>query len=152
MPAPDRKGRATRTPEYIHPPLSVVIRLQPKGGLSACIRFDQKSGTKNPDLLSQIRINLVEVTGFEPATFWSRTKRATKLRYTSNAGKLSYYSAAVQNCQAIDSRKEVQTRLPGAQGAGGGKRSRACSFTEKPGERAGRQSKWRAPLESLRPG
>ena len=56
MPAPDRKGRATRTPEYIHPPLSVVIRLQPKGGLSACIRFDQKSGTKNPDLLSQIRI------------------------------------------------------------------------------------------------
>ena len=26
---------------------------------------------------------LVEVTGFEPAAFWSRTKRATKLRYTS---------------------------------------------------------------------
>ena len=25
----------------------------------------------------------VEVAGFEPATFWSRTKRATKLRYTS---------------------------------------------------------------------
>ena len=72
MPAPDRKGRATRTPEYIHPPLSVVIRLQPKGGLSACIRFDQKCGTKNPNLLSQIRILVVEVTGFEPATFWSR--------------------------------------------------------------------------------
>ena len=86
MTAPDRKGRATRTPEYIHPPLSVVIRLQPKGGLSACIRFDQKSGTKNPDLLSQIRILVVEVTGFEPATFWSRTKRATKLRYTSKNG------------------------------------------------------------------
>ena len=29
---------------------------------------------------------MVEVTGFEPATFWSRTKRATKLRYTSNYG------------------------------------------------------------------
>ena len=29
---------------------------------------------------------LVEVTGFEPATFWSRTKRATKLRYTSKYG------------------------------------------------------------------
>ena len=29
---------------------------------------------------------LVEVTGFEPATFWSRTKRATKLRYTSIRG------------------------------------------------------------------
>ena len=27
---------------------------------------------------------MVEVTGFEPAAFWSRTKRATKLRYTSN--------------------------------------------------------------------
>ena len=27
--------------------------------------------------------DVVEVTGFEPATFWSRTKRATKLRYTS---------------------------------------------------------------------
>ena len=26
---------------------------------------------------------MVEVTGFEPAAFWSRTKRATKLRYTS---------------------------------------------------------------------
>ena len=32
------------------------------------------------------RLFLVEVTGFEPATFWSRTKRATKLRYTSNYG------------------------------------------------------------------
>ena len=30
---------------------------------------------------------LVEVTGFEPATFWSRTKRATKLRYTSSGAK-----------------------------------------------------------------
>ena len=30
-----------------------------------------------------IRVSVVEVTGFEPATFWSRTKRATKLRYTS---------------------------------------------------------------------
>ena len=25
----------------------------------------------------------VEVPGFEPGAFWSRTKRATKLRYTS---------------------------------------------------------------------
>ena len=29
---------------------------------------------------------MVEVAGFEPAAFWSRTKRATKLRYTSMAG------------------------------------------------------------------
>ena len=27
---------------------------------------------------------LVEATGFEPTAFWSRTKRATKLRYASN--------------------------------------------------------------------
>ena len=28
-------------------------------------------------------LGLVEVTGFEPMASWSRTKRATKLRYTS---------------------------------------------------------------------
>ena len=33
-----------------------------------------------------LRHILVEVTGFEPATFWSRTKRATKLRHTSKNG------------------------------------------------------------------
>ena len=27
---------------------------------------------------------MVGVTGFEPATFWSQTRRATKLRYTPN--------------------------------------------------------------------
>jgi hypothetical protein len=32
---------------------------------------------------AQAAAGMVEVTGFEPATFWSRTKRATKLRYTS---------------------------------------------------------------------
>jgi len=42
--------------------------------MSGYVRFDQKSGTKKPDLLSQIRILVVEVTGFEPATFWSRSK------------------------------------------------------------------------------
>ena len=31
----------------------------------------------------KIAPNHVEVAGFEPAAFWSRTKRATKLRYTS---------------------------------------------------------------------
>ena len=33
--------------------------------------------------ISRKFLKMVEVTGFEPATFWSRTKRATKLRYTS---------------------------------------------------------------------
>gem|GEM_PF-4999857 len=31
---------------------------------------------------------MVEMTGFEPTTSWSRTKRATKLRYISTFGVL----------------------------------------------------------------
>ena len=31
----------------------------------------------------QDRLLLVEATGLEPTTFWSLTKRATKLRYAS---------------------------------------------------------------------
>ena len=38
---------------------------------------------KNPCNAYTLHGKVVEVTGFEPATFWSRTKRATKLRYTS---------------------------------------------------------------------
>ena len=38
---------------------------------------------RKPAIPCGLRVSLVEVTGFEPATFWSRTKRATKLRYTS---------------------------------------------------------------------
>ncbi len=30
--------------------------------------------------------DVVGATGFEPATFWSRTKRATKLRYAPGSG------------------------------------------------------------------
>ena len=30
--------------------------------------------------------HMVGATGFEPATFWSRTKRATKLRYAPGSG------------------------------------------------------------------
>ena len=37
-------------------------------------------------IVSTVGSVMVEVTGFEPATFWSRTKRATKLRYTSIRG------------------------------------------------------------------
>lgn len=42
-----------------------------------------KLNKKRAGNLSVSGFFLVEVTGFEPATFWSRTKRATKLRYTS---------------------------------------------------------------------
>ena len=41
---------------------------------------------KNPCNAYTLHGKMVEVTGFEPATFWSRTKRATKLRYTSIYG------------------------------------------------------------------
>ena len=41
---------------------------------------------KNPCNAYTLHGKMVEVTGFEPATFWSRTKRATKLRYTSKYG------------------------------------------------------------------
>ena len=43
-----------------------------------------KTQTKKPcKSLIYKAFQLVEVAGFEPAAFWSRTKRATKLRYTS---------------------------------------------------------------------
>ncbi len=42
-----------------------------------------KTRPANEKALDRSRAEVVEVTGFEPATFWSRTKRATKLRYTS---------------------------------------------------------------------
>ncbi len=42
----------------------------------------EKRLTRKPLRIKHLR--LVEVTGFEPAAFWSRTKRATKLRYTSS--------------------------------------------------------------------
>ena len=35
---------------------------------------------------------MVEVTGLEPTTSWSRTKRATKLRYTSNSQRMVLYN------------------------------------------------------------
>ena len=46
----------------------------------------QTEGKKKPSNLKDCWVFVVEVTGFEPATFWSRTKRATKLRYTSKYG------------------------------------------------------------------
>ena len=75
-------------------------------------RFEIRKKPRNRSDFKAFRV--VEVTGFEPATFWSRTKRATKLRYTSKYGanegtrtldllitnqllyRLSYTSAFVQ--------------------------------------------------------
>ena len=52
------------------------------------MRGEMQSGAKYKKSNTQTRIALfvvVEVTGLEPTTSWSRTKRATKLRYTSIA-------------------------------------------------------------------
>ena len=46
-----------------------------------------KRASKNPlKPLSFRGLSMVEATGFEPAASWSRTKRATKLRYASTVG------------------------------------------------------------------
>ena len=50
----------------------------------------------------------VEVAGFEPAAFWSRTKRATKLRYTSVADQRSATVAISAPDSGEDAIKESQ--------------------------------------------
>ena len=42
----------------------------------------EKETKKEPEIF-RFPVFLVEVVGFEPTAFWSRTKRATRLRYTS---------------------------------------------------------------------
>ena len=63
-----------------YPTISFVIRYAGKSEMSGIVHSTCADYTKKPAITGW---NLVEVTGFEPATFWSRTKRATKLRYTS---------------------------------------------------------------------
>ena len=46
-------------------------------------RESEQAATNRGLLQSSPRGDVVEVTGLEPTTSWSRTKRATKLRYTS---------------------------------------------------------------------
>ena len=46
-------------------------------------RRKKTSSKKQTD--ENVCLFLVEATGFEPTTSWSRTKRATKLRYASIA-------------------------------------------------------------------
>ncbi len=41
---------------------------------------------------------MVEVTRLELTTSWSRTKRATKLRYTSESGKI-FTAKIIKNCE-----------------------------------------------------
>ena len=56
---------------------------------------------KSPPASKETEGVKVEVTGFEPATFWSRTKRATKLRYTSKGEPIIGFepmTCSLRNC------------------------------------------------------
>lgn len=48
---------------------------------------------------------LVEVTGLEPTTFWSLTRRATKLRYTSMKALL-YYIDSVKSVKRFFTKRK----------------------------------------------
>ena len=53
---------------------------------------------------------LVEMTGFEPTTSWSRTKRATKLRYISTCNML--YTKSVDWSLYSGGRGGIRTHVP----------------------------------------
>ena len=92
-----------------------AISGSPVKGKRSWVRVRKNKKAKGKTL----RFFVVEVTGLEPTTSWSRTKRATKLRYTSKnqcalpncaAPRLSllyanrqliYYSKAVFFCQSF---------------------------------------------------
>ena len=46
-------------------------------------KYHKSREKEKPGSVGKPTLPGVEVAGFEPAAFWSRTKRATKLRYTS---------------------------------------------------------------------
>ena len=74
-------GRKTRLPGTVSTPLQ---KQQKPEGLDFSRLLGFYGQKEKPRRLYQIlRGYVVEVAGFEPAAFWSRTKRATKLRYTS---------------------------------------------------------------------
>ena len=79
--------RAPRFSQILRPIGDVSLALFPRLHIR-CMKKAPKTAlcakeTKKNRKPFGFRHFLVEVTGFEPATFWSRTKRATKLRYTS---------------------------------------------------------------------
>ena len=90
-------SRMTELIQKNNPLFCFAIRFAPKNEKSVRIRHFkgyiipnlQAKQTKTDKKVLQNRNSegyVIEVTGFEPATFWSRTKRATKLRYTSITG------------------------------------------------------------------
>ena len=65
------------------------LRLAPPAAAAPIRGFGTAWDKKSEQAYHVACSNMVEVTGFEPAAFWSRTKRATKLRYTSKVEPMS---------------------------------------------------------------
>ena len=69
--------------------------------------FTAVFGTKKiPEPFCFKTFSVVEATGLEPTTFWSLTKRATKLRYASIcyavlANSITYYTHTTTFSQAF---------------------------------------------------
>ena len=61
------------------------VQKTPAAPDSAAGKFYIRKNNKKADTKECRLYILVEATGFEPTTSWSRTKRATKLRYASTA-------------------------------------------------------------------
>ena len=62
-----------------------ICALPPRCNLAGCKpeKYHNSREKEKPGSVGKSTLPGVEVAGFEPAAFWSRTKRATKLRYTS---------------------------------------------------------------------
>ena len=75
-----RMSKCRQLPYSFQPPFADVSRVNPrKHAVSAKL----VNKTKNNGQSIDYPLFLVEATGLEPTTFWSLTKRATKLRYAS---------------------------------------------------------------------
>ena len=64
------------------------LRLAPPAAAAPIRGFGTAWDKKSEQAYHVACSDVVEVTGFEPAAFWSRTKRATKLRYASNGANV----------------------------------------------------------------
>jgi hypothetical protein len=55
-------------------------------------------------------VTMVGVTGFEPATSWSQTRRSTKLSYTPVINDTAYHASADRAMRKLQRRPHVDTR------------------------------------------
>src|SRR5579863_8175889 len=66
------------------------------------------------EVLRPYKISMVGVTGLEPATFWSRTKRSTRLSYTPKIGRLPPRAARWRRAgQSTEAASRLQCGPPG---------------------------------------